>query len=120
MSKLRVLVADDEEGIRESLGLILQDDYEVSFAHDGEEALARFSQGGFDLMLLDIKMPKLDGLEIMRHLKQQRFEVPVLILTAYQSVEVAKEAVRLGAVDYIPKPFDRQQILTAIREVAGC
>lgn len=117
MSKLRILVADDEEGIRESLSLILEDAYEVEFAADGQETIEKLAAGRFDLVLLDIKMPKYDGLEIMKRLTQEQMSVPVLILTAYQSVELAKEAVKLGAKDYLPKPFERDQILDSVRGV---
>lgn len=117
MSKLRVLIADDEEGIRESLALVLSDEYDLVFAKDGEEALAKLRRESLALMLLDIKMPKLDGLEVMRRLTQEKISVPVLVLTAYQSVELAKEAVKLGALDYLPKPFDREQLLNAVRGV---
>ena len=116
MPKPRILIADDEEGIRESLSLILEDEYELVFAADGQAAFDQASKGRFDLVLLDIKMPKLDGLEVMKRLKQQGSQVPVLVLTAYQSVELAHEAVRLGAADYLPKPFEREQILQAVRE----
>ena len=117
MARPRILVADDEEGIRESLKLILSGQYDVTFAADGEETLSKLTRERFSLALLDIKMPKLDGLEIMKRLKQQQIRIPVLILTAYQSVELAKEAIKLGARDYLPKPFDREQILEAVRSV---
>ena len=114
MPKPRILIADDEEGIRESLNLILGDDYDLEFAQDGEETLAKLTQGAFDAALLDIKMPKLDGLEVLRRMKG-RTTTPILVLTAYQSVELAKEAVKLGASDYLPKPFERDKILHAVR-----
>ncbi len=114
MAKARILIADDEEGIRESLSLILSDLYELDFAHDGEEALSKASKGSHDLLLLDIKMPKLDGLEVLRQLNAKKLSKPVLILTAYQSVELAREAVKLGAQNYLPKPFERDQILSAV------
>ncbi len=117
MNRPRILVADDEEGIRESVRLILSVDYDVEAVGDGEAAWAALSKNHFDLVLLDIKMPKLDGLEIMRRLKQRGNHVSVLMLTAYQSVELAKEAVKLGALDYLPKPFDRERILEAVRDV---
>ena len=116
MGRLRILVADDEEGIRESLNLILAETYDLEFAEDGQTALTKLSHERFDLALLDIKMPKLDGLQVMKRLKQQGTTVPTLILTAYQSVELAKEAVKLGAADYLPKPFEREQILRAIED----
>ena len=118
-TKLRVLIADDEEGIRESVSLILGEDYDLTIVEDGQQALTQLTRGKFDLALLDIKMPKLDGLEIMKRLKQQKIDTPVLVLTAYQSIELAKEAVKLGALDYLPKPFDRERILQAIHEIAA-
>ena len=117
MPKPRILIADDEEGIRESLNLILGEDYDLVFARDGEETLAKLSRELFGLALLDIKMPKLDGLEVLKRLKQDGVRTPVLVLTAYQSVELAKEAVKLGAMDYLPKPFERDQILRAVHGV---
>lgn len=117
MSKPRLLIADDEEGIRESLNLILGEEYELIFATDGEETLAKLTAEPFELVLLDIKMPKLDGLEVLRRLQGTKFATPVLVLTAYQSVELAKEAVKLGALDYLPKPFEREQILNAVKGV---
>ena len=119
MSKLRLLIADDEEGIRESLKLLLEREYEVTLADNGQEAWEWLSRDGFDLAVLDIKMPKLDGLEILKRMKRQRIETPVLMLTAYQSVELAKEAVKLGAVDYVTKPFDSTQVLDAIHDVVA-
>ncbi len=113
MAKARILIADDEEGIRESLNLILGDAYELVFANDGEEALARLQEDTFALALVDIKMPKLDGLEVLRRLKG-RLTTPVIVLTAYQSVELVRETVRVGAVDYLLKPFERDLILETV------
>jgi CheY-like chemotaxis protein len=115
MAHPRILIADDEEGIRESLSLILGDGYELIFAKDGQETLDKLTNDSFDLVLLDIKMPKLDGLEVLRQLKAKGLTPPVFMLTAYQSVELAKEAVKLGASDYLPKPFEREQILRVVR-----
>ncbi len=118
MNKLRILIADDEEGIRESLRLVLGTDCEVTCVSDGERALnALDTHGPFDLVLLDIKMPKVDGLEILKYLKNNGNLPPVLMLTAYQSVELAKEAVKLGARDYIPKPFEHDKVVTAIHSI---
>ena len=115
MPRTRILVADDEEGIRESLNLILGDDYDLDFAQDGEETLRKLKDQRFTLALVDIKMPKMDGLEVLRRAQAAGNQTPILILTAYQSVELAKEAVKLGAHNYLPKPFERHQILSAVR-----
>ena len=117
MGRARILIADDEEGIRESLNLILGDDYDLVFAQDGEETLAKLSKDSFALALLDIKMPKLDGLEVLRRLKTANVTTPILVLTAYHSIELAREAIKLGAIDYLPKPFEREQILAAVQGV---
>ena len=116
MAKSRILIADDEEGVRESLNLILGDDYELDFAQDGEQTLKKLQAQTYELAILDIKMPKLDGLEVLRRLKDSN-STPVLMLTAYQSVELAREAVKLGARDYLPKPFERGQILSVVKGV---
>ena len=115
--KPKILIADDEEGIRESLSLILGEEYDLTFANDGEETLTKLGAEPFELTLLDIKMPKMDGLEVLKRLKAQGSNALVLVLTAYQSVELAKEALKLGALDYLPKPFEREQILNAVRGV---
>jgi len=118
MGKPRILIADDEEGIRESLNLILGEDYDLAFAKDGEETLAMLGAEPFELVLLDIKMPKLDGLQVLKRLKSNGTpSTPIMVLTAYQSVELAKEAIKLGALDYLPKPFEREQIMNAVRGV---
>ena len=118
MGKPRILIADDEEGIRESLNLILGEDYDLAFAKDGEETLAMLGAEPFELVLLDIKMPKLDGLQVLKRLKNNGAStIPIMVLTAYQSVELAKEAIKLGARDYLPKPFEREQIVNAVRGV---
>ena len=114
MSKPRILIADDEEGIRESLNLILGDTYELAFARDGEETLKAAEANQFALILLDVKMPKLDGIEVLKRLKAADNRTPVVVLTAYQSVELAQEAVKLGALNYLPKPFERQTVLGAV------
>lgn len=117
MSRYKILIADDEEGIRESLSLILGDQYDLEFAEDGQAVFSKLANGKYDLVFLDIKMPKLDGLQLLKRLKSLGVRTPpILMLTAYQSVELAKEAIRLGAVDYLPKPFDRDQILAAVRD----
>ena len=117
MKQSRLLIADDEEGIREALRLVLGGIYRLEMAVDGEEALRRLLRERFDAVLLNIKMPKLSGLDVMKRLKQEKVAAPpILVLTAYQSVELAKEAARLGAVDYLPKPFERQQLLDALHD----
>ena len=113
-NKPTILVCDDEEGIRESFKLILEDDYHLKFAMNGLEALEMLKTLTPDLMLLDIKMPKTHGMEILRQVKKLKPKLPVIIVTGYQSVEMAQDSLKNGASDYIPKPFTSKQILAAI------
>lgn len=114
MSKKRILVCDDEEGVRESLNLILERDYDVSFAANGIEAIEHVSKNVTDLLILDIKMPKMDGIETLKQIKKIKPKLKVIVATGYKSVETAAEAVKHGASDYIVKPFESKQVLEAI------
>lgn len=115
MAKARILVCDDEKNLRKAIRLILERDYELVFAADGEDALQQFTSGQpFDLVLLDIKMPKKDGLEVLKELMVVQPPPRVLMLTAYQSLELAQRATTSGALDYVTKPFERQALLKAV------
>lgn len=116
-AKHTILICDDEEGIRESFKLILEDQYHLRFAMNGLEALEMLKSFTPDLMLLDIKMPKMHGMEILKRVKQLQPKLPVIVVTGYQSVEMAQEALKLGAADYIPKPFESKQIINAVRQI---
>ena len=115
--KPTILICDDEEGIRESFKLILEDQYDLRFATNGLEAIEMLKSFTPALMLLDIKMPKMHGLEILKQIKEARPVLPIIIVTGYQSVEMAQEALKCGAIDYIPKPFESQEILKAVLNV---
>ena len=112
MSDRRVLIVDDEEGIRTSLALILEDEgYEVCTAPGPEEALQVAREIGFDVVLCDIRMPKRSGLEILPDLSRLQPGATILMMSAYGDVDQALEAVRLGAYDYLAKPFQPQERL---------
>lgn len=114
--KKRILVCDDEEGIRESLKLILEKDYDLEFAQNGDEALEKAKAVPIDITILDIKMPKKDGLETLKELKKMNPSSSVIIATGYKSVDIAEEAMKLGASDYIVKPFDRDKIARIVKK----
>ena len=115
MPKARILVCDDEKNLRRAIRLILGDNYELAFAEDGEQALEQFRSGPpFDLILLDIKMPKKDGLEVLTEVMAVKSPPRVLMLTAYQSLELAQRATKSGALDYVTKPFERAALLKAV------
>ena len=112
--KPTVLVCDDEESVQAAIRLVLEQDYDLAFASDGEEALRQFQARPADLVLLDLKMPKKDGMEVLQELMSQQPPPRVVLLTAYQSVELAQWATQHGALDYIPKPFTRDQLRQAV------
>ena len=106
----RILICDDEEGVRESLNLILENGYDLDFATTGDEAIEKIKSGNFDGLLLDIKMPIKDGLDTLEEIRNISPELKVIIVTGYQSVETASKAVKLGAIDYITKPFESDEV----------
>jgi DNA-binding NtrC family response regulator len=114
MPKPTVLVCDDEENIRKGVKLILERDCELVFAADGEECLKQLNSRAFDLVILDIKLPNVSGLDILHRLMARPTHPPVIMLTAYQSVDIAKRATYAGAVDYVTKPFEREALLNAV------
>ncbi len=116
-AKPTILICDDEEGIRESFKLILEDQYDLKFATNGPEALEMLKTLSPALMMLDIKMPKIHGLEVLKQIKKLKPNLPVIIVTGYQSVEMAQEALKLGAADYIPKPFDSKSLQKSISSI---
>jgi len=99
----KLLIVDDNVGFSESIRLILQDEYEIQLAHSGFEALEKAKSNLFDLILLDIRLPRMDGLETLKRLKTISPESEVIMITAYGDVRTIKSALRLGAVDYLEK-----------------
>jgi len=111
----RILVVDDEQKMRRLLEMALRNmGHEVAEAADGEEALARFNESPFDLVLTDMRMPRMNGLQLLRNLRERGEEVPVVMLTAHGTVESAVEAMKLGAVDYIIRPFEMETVELAV------
>jgi DNA-binding NtrC family response regulator len=111
----RILVADDEAAIRQSVGNILRyADYEVEEAPDGPSALTRLARGGIDALLLDVKMPGLDGFEVMEQMATDGIDVPVVVVSGHDAVENAVEAIRHGAHDFLEKPFTKDQLLVRV------
>ena len=112
----KVLIVDDEEGIRESLKLILGDHYDIILTDSGEQALRVLeADPSIALVLMDIKMPKVDGLDVLKEMKAKRPSLKVIMVTGYKAVETASEAARLGASGYIIKPFKSDEILNTVR-----
>ena len=115
MEANRVLVVDDEVKMRRLLEMSLKNmGYEVVMASDGMEALAFCDEAPFDLILTDLKMPRMDGLQLLRSLRERGEDVPVIVLTAFGTIETAVEAMKLGASDYIIRPFEMETVELAV------
>jgi two-component system response regulator AtoC len=114
---MKVLVIDDEAGVRRTVSLILEDaGYDVSAASDGREGLSKALEEGSDLILCDVRMPHVDGLEFVERYRAEGGAGLVIVMTAYGSIELAIDAMKRGAYDYLPKPFDGDQVLLTIRK----
>ena len=120
ISAKKVLIVDDEQAIRESLGLLLKNNFEVTTAKDGLEAIELIGSAEPDLILLDIMMPKLDGIETLKRIRQSNPDVPVVMLTATNTVKTAVEAMKYGAKDYLNKPFDVEELTSLIINTLEC
>jgi len=114
-----ILIVDDEKDMLALLKRIIQEekDYELTLESDPLKALESFQNTPFDLVITDLKMPQMGGIELLEKIKQIRPDVSVIILTAYATIETAVEAIRKGADDYITKPFRRERILLTIEKV---
>ena len=110
--KTRILIVDDEEIVRLSHRRILAgDDCNVETVLNGSEALRVMEQQAVDVVLLDLRMPGMDGMSILKTIKQRWPEIEVVIITGYPSIETAKEAIQLGAYDYLTKPVDPDEVI---------
>jgi DNA-binding response OmpR family regulator len=115
MKKQNILVVDDEKNIRTTLRQALEaEGYQVSTAVSGEDALTKLAESEFNLIFLDIKLPGVSGIEVLRKMRDEGKHAPVVVITAYGTIESAVEAMKMGAIDYLRKPFSPDQI----REIA--
>src|ERR1700688_924555 len=111
-----ILIIDDEKAIRKTLGEILSyEGYKMEEAADGEEGLKKFKEKDYDVILCDIKMPKIDGIEFLEKAKESNPDVPIIMISGHGTIETAVEAVKKGAYDYISKPPDLNRLLITIR-----
>ncbi len=111
----QILIADDEANLRKLLGAQLtQDGVEVHMAADGSEAIMLLKENHIDCVITDLRMPHVDGLQLLKHCQDHYPDLPVLMITAHGTVETAVEAMRLGAFDFITKPFDRDEMRNVV------
>ena len=118
MEKKKILVVDDEKNIRLTLTQALEPlGFPVRTAGDGEEALRQLQESEFRLILLDLKLPGMDGMEVLRRIRKSWPKLPVVMITAHGTIEYAVEAIKLGAVDFLRKPFSPGEIRELVRRV---
>ena len=114
----KILIIEDEEQIRRVLLRVLSDEdknFDLKEAVDGKEGLSLIKKEKFDLILCDIKMPKMDGIEVLQEAKKNKFSSPFIMLTGHGNIDTAVEAMKLGAYDFISKPPDLNRLITAVR-----
>src|SRR5580692_2313838 len=113
----KILIVDDQRNMRTTLAMMLRGvGYEVDEAADGDQGRATGSTGAFDLVLTDLRMGQKDGIDVLRAIKERQPMTEVIVMTAYGTIESAVEAMRLGAFDYIQKPFTEQELLVKVQK----
>jgi DNA-binding NtrC family response regulator len=115
MKKMRALVVDDEQVVLDSVGKILADEnYEVDVTLSGREGIDRAIKEDYDILLTDIRMPDIGGMRVLRDVKRAKPSLPVVMITGYASIESSVQAMKMGAADYLEKPFTPDQLLKAV------
>jgi DNA-binding response OmpR family regulator len=117
---LKMLCVDDNKDLRHNLEQqFTAEDFDVDTASDGDEALERIKQKDYDVVLLDLKMPRMDGMTVLKEMKKLSKYPQVIVLTAVNEVPTALECIKLGARDYIAKPYDPEELLHVVIKVLG-
>src|SRR5210317_2136347 len=109
--KKRILIVDDEEiVVRSCLRILSEEEFDIDVANNGLEALSRVNEKDYDMMILDIMMPKMNGIEVLQRVKETHPDIDVIMITGLNEIETAVKAMKLGAFDYLPKPFDPEEL----------
>lgn len=119
MDKRSVLVVDDEEIIRDFLFEVLNDDYEVTTASDGDEAIDKLKQKRYDLIITDLKMPRVSGDEVVRFARQSDPEAKVIVITGYSSLYSVSKSANHGASAFLSKPFSIKELMQTVDDCMG-
>ncbi len=114
----KILIVDDEPDMLKLLSMIIRDKtpYEITTTNNPVEAVELVRNGSFDVVITDLKMPGLDGLQLLEEVKKRDEDVPVIIITAYGTIDAATEAIQKGGFDFITKPFKKEQIIFTIEK----
>jgi DNA-binding NtrC family response regulator len=116
-NKQSILLVDDDQEFRKAMKKMFEKSgYDVTVAADGQEALVALAEKSFDLIISDLRMPNLNGMELMEELKRRKINLPVIFITAYGEVESYMDLMNLGAFEYINKPVKGQEILGVVRK----
>jgi len=111
-----VLLVEDEMNVAKGLEMVLREEgYEVDLADTGQKALDKFRANGFDLLVADLRLPDMDGMDVVQHVREERPRTNVVIITGYPSVSSAVQAVKMGVSDYLRKPFTEDEFKTAVK-----
>jgi len=117
----KILLIEDDSGIAESVGRVLRGEgHDVTVEHRGDDGLARAAKGSFNLVITDLRLPGLSGLDLIRQLRAVQPRLPIILSTAFGTAEIAIEATKIGAYDYLLKPFDIPQLLELVQKAADC
>lgn len=117
MKKSYLIICDDDSAVRDAMRLILGKEYRITFVANGQEAVQAIKKEEPDLLVLDIKMPQINGLEALHKVRKANSQLKILMITGYESTDVAIEAVNSGANDYLTKPFTREGLRGKIEKV---
>ncbi|MFN4226579.1 MAG: sigma-54-dependent transcriptional regulator [Candidatus Ratteibacteria bacterium] len=113
----KILIIDDEQGVRESLKFALKDKYKIILASNGKEGMSFIEKENIDLIILDIILPDIDGISLLKEIKKNYKDIPIIMLTAVSQIKTAVEAMKIGALDYITKPFDIEELILVVEKI---
>ncbi len=116
-SNYKILVADDEQGIRDLLTDLLKDYFEVDTVDRGDTILDRLKKGGHEILILDLRLPGMSGLEVLKRIQEDKIKVVVVVITASSDIETAITSMKLGAYDYLVKPFDTDKLMVVLKNI---
>jgi len=115
---MRILVVDDEDIVLESCQAVFElEGFEALLVPSADKALDAMKNDNFDLLLVDVKMPKKDGMYLMRKIKEQWPDIPIIVMSGYYTTETIQEAIRMGAATFIAKPFEPDELVKIVRQV---